>query len=98
MCSGDKTKMRASRCCQLLMLLTVFLNSPARAQQSETAHEVWPELDIYVPISERFRLFLMASEEKSGEEGSSQKAHVGAHLDYFWKQRWTLRAGYRYGF
>jgi hypothetical protein len=23
---------------------------------------------------------------------------IGAHLDYFWKKRWTFRAGYRYGF
>ena len=40
----------------------------------------------------------MASEERSGEDGEGYKGTVGIHLDYFWKKRWTLRTGYRYGF
>lgn len=81
----------------LLLILTV---APAAfAQQGgETQHQIWPELDLYFPLKEKFRLFVEVSEQSSTESGTSSHAQVGIHLDYFWKKRWTLRAGYRYGF
>jgi hypothetical protein len=88
---------RIIRCVHLFLLL-LFVSTCAKAQQSETAPQVWPEINIYIPIAEKFRLFLLASETRGGEEGTSHKAYVGAHLDYFWKKKWTLRAGYREGF
>ena len=35
---------------------------------------------------------------RATESGTSSQGQAGIHLDYFWKKRWTLRAGYRYGF
>ena len=67
-------------------------------QSSPVKHEVWPEIDLYFPLNDRFRIFAMASEERSGEEGEGFKGTVGIHLDYFWKKRWTVRAGYHYQF
>ena len=61
-------------------------------------HEVWPEIDWYFPLKERFRLFVMAKEERSGEEGKGFKTYVGGHLDYFFTKHWLLRGGYQYGF
>jgi hypothetical protein len=88
---------RITRCFQVLLLLLLF-HTLAQSQQSESVHEIWPEVDIYIPLAEKFRLFLLASEEKGAEGGTSHKAHIGIHLDYFRKKKWTLRAGYRYGF
>jgi len=80
-------------------VLILCLTPASFAQQSsETQHQIWPELDLYFPLKEKFRLFAEISEQSSNESGSSSHGQVGIHLDYFWKKRWTLRAGYRYGF
>jgi hypothetical protein len=94
---GEMTKRSATRFFEVLLLISL-LSAIAQAQQTETSHEVWPEVDIYIPLVERFRLFLMARQERSSEEGRSHKVFLGAHLDYFWKKKWTLRGGYRHGF
>lgn len=80
------------------MLLLLLTASVRAQQQTETRHELWPELDIYVPLKEKFRLSFRVSEQKSSETNGSFEGQFGVHVDYFWKKKWTLRAGYRYGF
>ncbi len=92
-----------------LTLLLVLASSPAKSQQSV---QFWPEIDTYVKLDDRFRLFFNAS--NSREAGSAIGSEFGANLDIFLKplhrlQRPTLfrldrsqsrflvfRIGYRY--
>lgn len=67
-------------------------------QQSDTREELWPEIDIYIPINEKYRLFILGTVSKARETHDSFEGQVGAHVDYFYNKQLTLRAGYRYGF
>ena len=69
------------------------------AQQiSNTRDELWPELDVYVPINEKYRLVFTGTVSRSRETRDSFEGQLGAHIDHFVSDRVTLRAGYRYGF
>jgi|SRR5215510_12690419 len=63
--------------------------------QDETENEIWPEINVFVPLNEKFRLMFLASVTKSRETQNTTEGTLGAHLDYFWNRRLTLRAGYR---
>jgi hypothetical protein len=79
--------------------LAVAFSSGAHAQQdSDTVKEFWPEVDVYVTLNEKFRLFFLASTTKSEETRDNTEGQVGAHIDYFLNKKISLRAGYRYGF
>ena len=67
-------------------------------QPSDTRDELWPELDVYVPINEKYRLVFTGSVSKARETKDNFEAQLGAHVDYFFSDRITIRAGYRYGF
>jgi hypothetical protein len=41
----------------LLVLLALAL--PARAQESDSTNEVWPEFDIFIKLNEKSRIFLL---------------------------------------
>src|SRR4029434_4824339 len=82
----------------LLALAAVF-TSGARAQQdSETVKQFWPEVDFYVPLNEKFRLFFLATTTKAEETRDNLEGQVGAHIDYHLNPKVSLRTGYRYGF
>ena len=82
-----------------LLLLLLFLTSSVGAQQPEqTTKQFWPEIDVYLPVNEKFRGFLTARARAGIDNDQRPIWQIGAHLDYFWKKRWTLRAGYRYSF
>lgn len=81
------------------LLVLLLLGVTAHAQQtSETKKEIWPEVDVYVPLNERFRLLVEAGSEKASESRNSLEGQVGAYVDLFFRKRITLRAGYRRGF
>jgi hypothetical protein len=51
-----------------LLALAAILTSGAHAQQdSETVKQFWPEVDVYVPLNEKFRLFFLATTTKAEE-------------------------------
>lgn len=82
-----------------LVALTVAFCSGARAQQdSEPQKQFWPEVDVYIPLNEKFRLFFLATTTRSEETNSNLEGQVGAHLDYHLNRKVSLRAGYRNGF
>lgn len=82
----------------LLALVAIF-TAGARAQQdSETVKQFWPEVDVYVPLNEKFRLFFLATTTKAEETRENIEGQVGAHIDYLIHRKASLRAGYRYGF
>ena len=57
------------------------------AAQAETRNEFWPEFDAYLKMSDRARLFLLASMTSASERHNAagvtayQDAELGAHLD-----------------
>lgn len=81
------------------LLVLLLLGATTHAQESsETKKEIWPEVEVYIPLNERFRLLVEAASEKAGETKDSLEGNVGAYLDLFFRKRITLRAGYRRGF
>jgi len=80
----------------LIIFLVIVFRVTVLAQESETRDELWPELDIYVPLNEKFRLFFLATVTKARETRDSFEGQVGVHVDYFWSDHLTFRAGYRF--
>jgi hypothetical protein len=69
-----------------------------RSQEPNNGKEFWPEIDVYVPLNEKVRLFFLFTTTKSEETKSNLEGQLGAHVDYTVNSRLVLRAGYRYGF
>jgi len=106
------SRRRPARGLRVLGVLAFFLALPLSAQEDETRAEWWPELDAYISLGERSRLYLLATMARNQEE-DLEEAGLGAHIDFFAKpfgRPWllhhpdvvkrhyvTLRAGYRYG-
>ena len=89
-------------------VLTLFLfqvaidPQTATAQQPTTRNELWPEIDVYIHVKPKLRLFLLGTVSKSVEDGELRKAQgfeaqVGAHIDYIPNEHIVLRTGYRFG-
>jgi hypothetical protein len=86
-----------------LFLLLFAINSQAtRAQESATHREFWPEIDVFIHLKPKLRLFFLGTLSKSVEDGEARnaqayEAQIGAHVDYILNEHVILRAGYRYG-
>lgn len=81
------------------LLVLLFLCAAVHGQEtSETRKEIWPEVNFFFPLTERFRLVVVAGSEKAAETRDGFEGHVGAYVDCFFRERITLRAGYRYNF
>ena len=94
----------ASRFGALVLFLLVFVMGTARvtAQESATRNEFWPEVDVYIKVKPKVRLYLLGTVSKSVEDGELRnaqgfEAQIGAHIDYLPNDHVILRAGYRYG-
>ena len=83
-----------------LLTIIIAMSACVRAQQptSDTPTQLRPEVDVYVPLDEKFRLFFLFSVTKAEETRDNTEAQFGAHLDYTVNKRLVLRAGYRYVF
>lgn len=79
-------------------VLLLFCSTAVAQETGETRKEIWPEVDLFFPLNERFRLVLAAGSEKASETKEGLEAQAGAYVDCFFRDRITLRAGYRYGF
>jgi Protein of unknown function (DUF2490) len=81
-------------------VLAVCFCPRAGAQEAdgETKQEFWPEVNVYVGLNAKWRLFFLANTSRSRDTQSGYEGQVGAHVDYFVNDRLSLRAGYRYGF
>ena len=66
---------------------------PTAAQ--ETAREVWPEIDVWVQLSPKVKLFFPLSVSKSRETEYTE-ALIGARVDYRFNRYVSARAGYGY--
>jgi hypothetical protein len=64
--------MASGRLIRFLTVLLVFFNIAAsQARSQQTANEVWPELDTYFRLSQRYRILLMASRAADRDSGDS---------------------------
>ena len=86
----------------LFLLLLLMGARTGRAQEPTTRQELWPEIDVYINIKPKVRLFLLGTVSKSVEDGElrnaqSYEAQIGVHVDYIPNEHVILRAGYRYG-
>lgn len=70
----------------------------AQQPTSGAPTQLWREVDVYVPVDEKVRLFFLFSITKARETRENTEGQFGAHTDYTVNKRLTLRAGYRYGF
>ncbi|MCM3903572.1 MAG: DUF2490 domain-containing protein [Pyrinomonadaceae bacterium] len=82
----------------LVALAAAFSSSVHAQQDSDTVKQIWPEVDIYIPLNEKFRLFFLATTTKNEETRDNTEGQVGAHVDYQLNKKVSLRAGYRYAF
>ena len=87
----------------LTLFLFVFVigTTPAKAQQSDTRNEFWPEIDVYINVKPKVRIYLIGAISKSVEDGEirnaqSFEAQIGAHVDYIPNDHIILRTGYRF--
>lgn len=88
----------------LLLFLALLLTSAQaiRAQEPATSNQIWPEIDVYIHIKPKVRLFLLGTVSKTTEDGELRnakgfEAQIGVHVDYIPNQHVILRTGYRYG-
>jgi len=93
---------RTVSCWSLRLVLLAFLlfgvASPLSAQDSDTRKELWPELDVFIPLHPKFRLVVIASFTKVEESRDNQEGAIQVSLDYIPHKKLTLRNGYRYAF
>jgi hypothetical protein len=87
----------------VLLILFVLIGPRAtRAQEPTTRNEVWPEIDVYIHLKPKVRLYLLGTVSRSVEDGelfSGERfeGQFGAHVDYIPNDHVILRTGYRYG-
>lgn len=86
-----------------LFLFLFVIGAPVvRAQEPTTRNEFWPEIDVYIDVKPKLRLYLLGTVSKSVEDGELRNAkgfesQIGAHIDYIPNEHVILRTGYRFG-
>ena len=86
----------------LLCFFAAFVMGAGTGNAQEAQGEVWPEIDVYINIKPKVRLYLLGTVAKSVEDGEIRnaqgyEAQVGVHVDYIPNHHLILRTGYRYG-
>ena len=85
-----------------VLVLVVIGAQVVRAQESSTHNEFWPEIDVYINLKPKVRLFLLGTVSKSVEDGElfnakAFESQIGMHVDYIPNKHFILRTGYRFG-
>src|SRR3954471_2077049 len=79
-------------------ILSVMVGLTIGIRSQESSRELWPEVDVYVPLNEKVRLVLLVAITKSQETRNNTEGQFAVHVDYTANRRLVLRAGYQYGF
>jgi hypothetical protein len=78
---GQHDKSGAPRVVRLAGVLILLLGSTViRAYSQDTVNEFWPEVDTYVTLSPKYRLFFMASKSVDQDSGQ-ERSQFGPNLD-----------------
>src|SRR5215470_14229332 len=79
--AGDRVRDKVTRAVSILSVM-VGLTVGVRSQESNTRKEVWPEVDVYVPLNEKVRLVFLFALTKSEETRDNLEAQFGANVDF----------------
>ena len=82
----------------LAVILALAVCAQSQEQTTDTPKELWPRVNVYVPLNEKSQLFFLFTVTKAEETREKTEAQFGAHIDYTVNKRLRLRAGYRYRF
>jgi Protein of unknown function (DUF2490) len=83
----------------ICLLLLSCLSGSVFAQDGPTNRdEVWPEVDLYINLNSKWRLFFLGNISQERETNIDIEGQVGAHVDHFFNKYLVFRTGYRYGF
>ena len=92
----------AARIGAITLFVLLFSTQLSKAQEPNTRNEFWPEIDVYIHVKPKVRLYLLGTVSKTAEDGELRnargfEAQIGAHIDYIPNDHLILRTGYRYG-
>lgn len=92
----------ATRIGAITLFVLLFGTQLSKAQEPTTRNEFWPEIDLYIHVKPKVRLYLLGTVSKAAEDGELRnaqgfEAQIGAHIDYIPNDHLILRTGYRYG-
>jgi hypothetical protein len=59
-------------------------------------NEIWPEIDVFLPVTGSLRLLLTGSGTRDAEGGDKTQGAYAAYLDYRINRHISVRAGYQY--
>src|SRR5262249_24689794 len=78
---------RSVRACRRRLTCIVFwvllVLCAARLQAQDTRSEFWPELDVFLKLNEKSRLFFLYSATKLDDRTTYADGSVGGHLDFY---------------
>lgn len=85
-----------------VFLFLLLIGTQAARAQDTTRQEFWPEIDVYINLKPKVRLYLLGTLSKSVEDGEIRnaqgfEAQIGVHVDYIPNHHVILRTGYRFG-
>jgi hypothetical protein len=66
-----------------LAALLLATGTGAAAAVEQSVNEIWPEVDVFVTLDERWRLFMFAGSARANETSSNSELTAGVHIDYF---------------
>lgn len=81
--SGIPMRGRARRLPAALAALLMATGTGAATAVEQSVNEIWPEVDVFVKIDERWRLFMVGTVARANETSSNSELTAGIHLDYF---------------
>ena len=100
--SGRCARLSVTRISIVAVFVLLIGIQRAAAQEPTTRKEFWPEIDVYITVKPKVRLYLTGTVSKSVEDGELRNAQgyegqIGVHVDYIPNKHVILRTGYRYG-
>ena len=72
---------------------TLMMGATASAA---VTNEIWPEIDVSLPVAGSLRLLLTGSGTRDADSGDRTRGAYAAYLDYRINQQISVRAGYEY--
>jgi hypothetical protein len=80
---GVRTRVRCRRLLAPLVAVLLATGNGTAAAVEQTVNEIWPEVDVFVKLDERWRLFILGAVARANETSSNSELTAGIHLDYF---------------
>jgi hypothetical protein len=80
-----------------LALFIIITNTASAQEAVEASEEIWPEVDVFVQVNPKVRLFFLGTVSRTKESKDTFEGQVGAHVDYLLNKHVFFRTGYRRG-